>query len=101
MGVVQGAPCHIAIRPERLSLASGTAGGNALPATVDGRIYLGDHLRLLARLSSDQVLTVKVGPKATMANGETVTVSCAPNDCRAFPAEAGSGGAIPKQGKTT
>ncbi|TGT74306.1 ABC transporter ATP-binding protein [bacterium M00.F.Ca.ET.159.01.1.1] len=99
VGVTQGGACHVAIRPERLSLSAAANGGNALPATVDGRIYLGDHLRLLARLANDQVLTVKVGPEATMANGETVTVSCAPNDCRAFPADAGTGGAIPKQGK--
>jgi putative spermidine/putrescine transport system ATP-binding protein len=100
VGVAQGSACHVAVRPERLSLSATANGGNALPATVDGRIYLGDHLRLLARLANDQVLTVKVGPEATMANGETVTVSCAPNDCRAFPADAGAGGAIPKQGKT-
>ncbi|WP_245438136.1 ABC transporter ATP-binding protein [Mesorhizobium sp. WSM4312] len=99
IGVAQGAPCDVAIRPERLSLTPASAGGNALPATVDGRIYLGDHLRLVARLANDQVLTVKVGPEATMANGETVTISCAPNDCRAFPADAGTSGAIPKQGK--
>ena len=54
------------------------AAENALAATVDGRIYLGDHQRLLARLDNEQVLTVKVGPEATMANGEPVTVSCAP-----------------------
>ncbi|RUX46841.1 MAG: ABC transporter ATP-binding protein [Mesorhizobium sp.] len=101
IGVAQGAPCQVAIRPERLTLTPMAAGGNALPATVDGRIYLGDHLRLVARLANDQVLTVKVGPEATMANGEAVTVSCAPNDCHAFPADAGTGGAIPKQGKTT
>jgi putative spermidine/putrescine transport system ATP-binding protein len=71
------------------------AGANALPATVDGRIYLGDHLRLLARLGNDQVLTVKVGPEATMANGEAVTVSCAPQDCRAFPADAAAAKAGP------
>jgi len=86
VGVAQGAACHVAIRPERLGLAPAAVGGNALRATVDGRIYLGDHLRLLARLGNDQILTVKVGPEATMANGEIVTVSCAPNDCRAFPA---------------
>ncbi|CDX30089.1 putrescine transporter subunit: ATP-binding component of ABC superfamily [Mesorhizobium sp. SOD10] len=99
VGVKQGSICHVAVRPERLSLSAAVNGGNALSATVDGRIYLGDHLRLLARLANDQVLTVKVGPEATMANGETVTVSCAPNDCRAFPVDAGTGGAIPKQGK--
>jgi len=99
VGVAQGAACHVAVRPERLSLSAADNSTNVLPATVDGRIYLGDHLRLVARLANDQVLTVKVGPEATMANGETVTVSCAPNDCRAFPAETGAGGAIPKQGK--
>ncbi|RUW50970.1 ABC transporter ATP-binding protein [Mesorhizobium sp. M1A.F.Ca.ET.072.01.1.1] len=101
VGVTQGSPCHVAVRPERLNLSAAADGGNALAATIDGRIYLGDHLRLLARLANDQMLTVKLGPEATMANGETVTVSCAPNDCRAFPADAGTGGAIPKQGKTT
>ncbi|BCH08765.1 polyamine-transporting ATPase [Mesorhizobium sp. 131-3-5] len=93
IGVAQGNACHVAIRPERLSLMP--AGANALPATVDGRIYLGDHLRLLARLGNDQVLTVKVGPEATMANGEAVTVSCAPQDCRAFPADAAAAKAGP------
>jgi putative spermidine/putrescine transport system ATP-binding protein len=101
VGATQDSACHVAIRPERLSLAPAAPGANALPATVDGRIYLGDHMRLLARLANDQVLTVKVGPEATMANGETVTVSCAPNDCRAFPADPGTGGALAKQGKTT
>ncbi len=98
IGVAQGAACHVAIRPERLSLESVTAGKNALPATVDGRIYLGDHQRLLAKLQNEQVLTVKVGPEATMANGESVTVSCAPGDCRAFPVDVGTGGPVSKQG---
>jgi len=91
IGVAQGSACHVAVRPERLSLAP--AGANALPATVDGRIYLGDHLRLLARLGNDQVLTVKVGPEAT--NGEAVTVSCAAQDCRAFPTDAAAAKARP------
>jgi putative spermidine/putrescine transport system ATP-binding protein len=46
------------------------------------------------------VLTVKVGPEATMANGEPVTVSCAPGDCRAFPADAGMGGSTSKTGQS-
>jgi putative spermidine/putrescine transport system ATP-binding protein len=96
IGVAEGAACHVAIRPERLKLASGSNAGNALAATVDGRIYLGDHLRLLARLEGGQVLTVKVGPEATMGNGEPVTVSCAASDCRAFPVDAGAGGSISK-----
>ncbi|MFK0687559.1 ABC transporter ATP-binding protein [Mesorhizobium sp. IMUNJ 23033] len=96
IGVAEGGACHVAIRPERLGLAAAAQAGNRLTATVDGRIYLGDHQRLLARLENGQVLTVKVGPEATMANGEPVMVSCAPGDCRAFPADAGTAGSISK-----
>ncbi|ANT51370.1 ABC transporter ATP-binding protein [Mesorhizobium amorphae] len=96
IGVAEGAACHVAIRPERLGMAAAAQAGNRLTATVDGRIYLGDHQRLLARLENGQVLTVKVGPEATMANGEPVMVSCAPGDCRAFPADAGTGGSKSK-----
>ena len=46
--------------------------GQSFQATVDGRIYHGDHQRLLARLASGQVLTVKIGPEATMAAGEAI-----------------------------
>ncbi|TGQ64072.1 ABC transporter ATP-binding protein [Mesorhizobium sp. M00.F.Ca.ET.186.01.1.1] len=100
IGVAKGNTCHVAIRPERLRLGSAAQNDNALPASVDGRIYLGDHLRLLARLQNDQVLTVKVDTETTMANGQTVTVCCAPGDCRAFPADAGAAGSNSKQGKT-
>ncbi|TJW40102.1 MAG: TOBE domain-containing protein, partial [Mesorhizobium sp.] len=99
IGVTKGMGCHVAIRPERLKLAPASKGANGLAATVDGRIYLGDHQRLLARLESGQVLTVKVGPETTMGNGEPVTVSFAPSDCRAFPADAGTGGFISKTGE--
>ncbi|TIQ72422.1 MAG: TOBE domain-containing protein, partial [Mesorhizobium sp.] len=74
IGVAEGAACHVAIRPERLKLAPVSNGANALAATVDGRIYLGDHQRLLVRLEGGQVLTVKVGPEASMGNGEPVMV---------------------------
>ncbi|MBZ9775181.1 ABC transporter ATP-binding protein [Mesorhizobium sp. CO1-1-8] len=87
--VAEGDVCHVAVRPERLRLGTAAEGENALAASVDGRIYLGDHLRLLARLPNDQVLTVKVDTEAAMANGQAVTVCCAPNDCRAFKADAG------------
>ncbi|WP_245463095.1 ABC transporter ATP-binding protein [Mesorhizobium sp. M7D.F.Ca.US.005.01.1.1] len=95
IGVADGAACHVAIRPERLSLVADAQAENRLAATVDGRIYLGDHQRLLARLDNGQVLTVKVGPEATMANGEPVMVSCALGDCRAFPVDPATG--APKQ----
>jgi putative spermidine/putrescine transport system ATP-binding protein len=84
-----GAPAHLTIRPERIAL-SGASGqsDNRFQATVDGRIYYGDHQRLLARLASGQVLTVKIGPEATMAAGEAIELCWLASDCRAFPAGA-------------
>jgi putative spermidine/putrescine transport system ATP-binding protein len=90
-GILPGAPAHLTIRPERIGLSS--AGGqsdNRFQATIDARIYHGDHQRLLARLANGQVLTVKVGPEATMAAGEVIELSWPISDCRAFPA-----GAVP------
>ncbi len=85
VGVAEGGECHVAVRPERLKSVAGRAGENTFPATVDGHIYLGDHLRLLARLQSGQTLTVKVESDMARAVGEPVEISCSPGDCRAFP----------------
>jgi putative spermidine/putrescine transport system ATP-binding protein len=86
-----GAPVHLTIRPERIGLSGASAqSDNRFQATVDGRIYHGDHQRLLARLASGQILTVKVGPEATMAAGEAIDLCWPTGDCRAFPA-----GAVP------
>ena len=87
-----GAPVRLTIRPERVALS--TAGGpmdNSLQATVDDRIYHGDHQRLLARLANGQVLTVKVGPEMAAATNETVDLFWSSADCRAFPASAVTG----------
>ena len=82
-----GAPVQLTIRPERIGLSgAGAESDNRFQATVDGRIYHGDHQRLLARLASGQVLTVKVGPEATMAAGEAIDLCWPTVDCRAFPA---------------
>ncbi|WP_044590294.1 ABC transporter ATP-binding protein [Bradyrhizobium sp. LTSPM299] len=86
-----GAPVQLTIRPERIGLSgAGAESDNRFQATVDGRIYHGDHQRLLARLASGQVLTVKVGPEAMMTAGETIDLCWPAADCRAFPA-----GAVP------
>ena len=81
-----GAPVQLAVRPERIASAGGDHSDNRFQATVDGRIYHGDHQRLLARLPSGQVLTVKISPDATMAAGEAIDLGWRTADCRAFPA---------------
>src|SRR5262249_53112602 len=82
----EGQRAAVAVRPERIRLSSdGRDGDNRLRATIGGRIYLGDHLRLLGTLENGQALTVKVGPEGPAGAGEPVMVSWAPADCRAFP----------------
>ena len=86
-----GAPVHMTIRPERIGLSPAEGpSDNRLRATVDGRIYHGDHQRLLARLAGGQVLTVKIGPEAIIATGEAIELCWSTSDCRAFQA-----GAVP------
>jgi putative spermidine/putrescine transport system ATP-binding protein len=94
-----GAPVHLTIRPERIGLSgAGAESDNRFQATVDGRIYHGDHQRLLARLASGHILTVKVGPEATMAAGEAIDLCWPTGDCRAFPAGAVQNGSTANTG---
>jgi putative spermidine/putrescine transport system ATP-binding protein len=84
-----GSRALVAIRPERIALMPADANGdglqNRLPGTVSGRIYLGDHLRLLVRLENEAIITVKVGPELAPPTGESVTIAWTSTDCRAFP----------------
>jgi putative spermidine/putrescine transport system ATP-binding protein len=89
--VRSGAAVHLTIRPERIGLSGADPqSDNRFQAKVDGRIYHGDHQRLLAHLTNGQVLTVKVGPEATLTTGEAIELCWPTTDCRAFPA-----GAVP------
>ncbi|MFI5012925.1 MAG: ABC transporter ATP-binding protein [Hyphomicrobiales bacterium] len=82
-----GDPVHLSIRPERISLADADGqADNRFPATVDGRIYLGDHQRLLARLANGQSLTLKIGPEGAQPTGETIHLCWSSADSRAFSA---------------
>ena len=74
---------------------------NSLQATVDDRIYHGDHQRLLARLANGQVLTVKVGPEMAAATNETIVLFWSSTDCRAFPASAVADGNQPSIGRAS
>jgi putative spermidine/putrescine transport system ATP-binding protein len=84
-----GDPVQLTIRPECIAIASGDAPGETrLRARIDGRIYLGDHQRLLARLENGQILTVKVAPNIDLVMGAPMELTWSTRDCRAFSAEA-------------
>ena len=79
---------HVTIRPELVRPAVAKSPGETqVEGMVEGRIYLGDHQRLLVRLAGDQVLSVKTGPEAPFANGSKLELAWATADCRAFPAQ--------------
>ena len=95
-----GAPVHLTIRPERIGMSNADGQiDNRFQATVDDRIYHGDHQRLLARLANGQVLTVKIGPEATMPAGGAIDLCWTTSDCRAFPAGATPNGEASNTGR--
>ena len=80
------APVQVAVRPERIGLAGRDDGAaiNRLQANVEGRIYLGDHQRLMTRLANGQSLTVNIAAQEVVTNGETIDLCWSAEDCRAF-----------------
>ena len=85
---LDGAGCavRVAVRPECVRLAVGAPGENSFIAQVEGRVYLGDHQQLLARLPNGQQVTVKADAALVTAAGDSVTLSWSAADCWAFPA---------------
>nr|WP_271895269.1 ABC transporter ATP-binding protein [Phyllobacterium sp. IY22] len=83
----QGTSCQVAIRPECIRIAAAADEENDFEATVEGRIYLGDHLRLLARLDNGQLLSVKVGPETITTEAQRIRLGWSHTECRAFPAQ--------------
>jgi putative spermidine/putrescine transport system ATP-binding protein len=80
-----GTPVQLTIRPEQIAVGGSDGPGiTRFRADVEGRIYLGDHQRLLVRLGNGQELMVKVGAQQALANGETVDLCWRGADCRAF-----------------
>ena len=97
-----GAAVRLTIRPERIALtAAGGPTDNSFKATVDDRIYHGDHQRLLARLANGQVLTVKVGPEMAAAANETVDLFCLQPIAGPFRAGAVADGNQPSLGRAS
>lgn len=90
-----GAPCLVAVRPERIAVAAASAadmGEGALPATLLETIYLGDHLRLRLAIGSGREITVKrpvAAGAAGLAPGRAASVAWQPHHAQAFPPEEG------------
>jgi putative spermidine/putrescine transport system ATP-binding protein len=73
-----GGPCTIALRPERLSIGSGTPGAGAVQGTVELSSYLGATGEHLVRIGPTQRLLVRdltAGAARLRPPGETVTLT--------------------------
>lgn len=81
-------PAYVAVRPEKISATAGHSDGppkeNILSAAVVKTVYFGDHLKLVVRLGSDQLLGVKTHTSQSFRVGQTVSVAWAAADCLAF-----------------
>jgi mannopine transport system ATP-binding protein len=88
-GLRAGDRLRVVIRPEAIALAPGAAGhANAIPAEIEDVIYLGDVIKLVARVNARETLIIKRPNQKGMKHpqvGSGVTVGWAPEDARVLP----------------
>ncbi|MEQ1942644.1 ABC transporter ATP-binding protein [Mesorhizobium sp. VNQ89] len=83
-----GAPVTLSVRPERMVLVSdGSAMSNQLPATIVQSVYVGDHIRLVARTSGNFQFVVKLANTPSLPAllpGSMVRLGWRGEDCLAL-----------------
>jgi len=86
---------RVVIRPEALSIAPDAMGGaNAVPAQIEDVIYLGDAIKLVARVNARDTLVIKRPNQRGVRYppvGSGVTVAWAAEDARVLPPTAKEG----------
>lgn len=79
---------HLGVRPERVSLRTQPAGGNALAGVVESSLYLGSVLEVRVQLEGGERMLSQVvnagARQAQPAAGERVYACFEPDDCVAF-----------------
>jgi spermidine/putrescine ABC transporter ATP-binding subunit len=91
-GAAVGDRLRVVIRPETLLVLAGAGGAapgpNALPAEIEDVIYLGDTLKIVARLAGQERVVIKRPNRRGVRPpdvGSRVTVAWAPEDGRVLP----------------
>ena len=83
-----GAPVTLSVRPERVVLVpEGAAMANELPATIVQSVYVGDHIRLVARTSGNFQFVVKLANTSSLlalSPGSMVRLGWRGEDCLAL-----------------
>jgi putative spermidine/putrescine transport system ATP-binding protein len=85
-----GARTSLSVRPERISILkdgpSSPNGHNQMSATVQGTIYLGDHVLVVLEIAGDEEFMVKLqrGTHEDLRRGQRVSISFSAEDCLAL-----------------
>ncbi|TEA78732.1 ABC transporter ATP-binding protein [Allopusillimonas ginsengisoli] len=87
-GLSEGAPCVVAIRPERLRIVA-QAQPNTLPARTLDKVYFGDHIRLRCEAGGEPSVFVKLAledhtDSMPLDAGASVFLQAAPQHIRVF-----------------
>ncbi len=85
-GLAAGAPCIVAMRPERILRAT-EGGANAFQAAAVDEVYFGDHVRLRCRLDGGDTFFVKMPLAADAgahAPGTRIPLRIDPGHVRVF-----------------
>ena len=86
-GVLPSGLCFVAIRPERIAVAAGDMGDDAVGAVLRDASFRGDHLRLLLDVDGTAVVVKRptVVPMADLAPGSALSLAWQPHHARALP----------------
>jgi putative spermidine/putrescine transport system ATP-binding protein len=83
-----GTAVMISVRPERVVLVSGGAAmSNELPATIVQTVYVGDHIRLVARTAGNYQFVVKLANTPSLpalSPGSAIRLGWRSEDCLAL-----------------
>ena len=86
-----GEKTTVSLRPERVELEPEKTMDNIVTAKIEELIYLGDHIRIRMNVAGNDEFVVKVrnrGQKRDLAEGQTVQIGWAADDCKALDAAA-------------
>ena len=90
-----GDQCRVVIRPEALSIAADSMGrANAVSALIEDVIYLGDAIKIVARVNARDTLVIRRPNQRGVRYpevGSRVTVAWAAEDVRVLPPPAKEG----------
>jgi len=83
-GLVSGAAVDLAVRPENIRLATGSANGSSIPGHVAELTFLGNMNEYIVATEKDGRLRVQTHPTELFGVGDAVSLELDPRQCSVF-----------------